>query len=201
MSSRSHPDYQFVSRLRCVSLFSSYNRAKSISEDRFRDSECPDVETERQAPRGSPAANGRRALRSVTRSLLYGFDRGDQVDVAAPVPETDPGNDDRALRELSAHPAMLSFHDDGRSRLTTHQDGGSRDADSSRTFHDSINDGLRRPDRRRPWVATFTRRVYREQNDDGSINDSMHPRWRRLAPPAPKRTPRGRRTRPPILLA
>jgi hypothetical protein len=50
-------------------------------------------------------------------------------------------------------------------------------------------------------LVTFTRRLYREQNDDGYINDPMHPRWRRLTPPARKAIPRGRGTRPPILLA
>jgi hypothetical protein len=50
-------------------------------------------------------------------------------------------------------------------------------------------------------LVTFTRRLYHDQNDDGFINDPMHPRWRRLTPPAPKRMPRGRSTRPPILLA
>jgi hypothetical protein len=49
--------------------------------------------------------------------------------------------------------------------------------------------------------VTFARRLYREQNDDEYINDPIHPRWRRLSPPAPKRMPRGRGTRPPILLA
>jgi hypothetical protein len=50
-------------------------------------------------------------------------------------------------------------------------------------------------------LVTFTRRLYREQNDDGLINDPMHPGWRRLTPPAPKRMPRGRGARPPMLLA
>ena len=47
----------------------------------------------------------------------------------------------------------------------------------------------------------FTHRLYREQNDDGYINDPMHPRWRRPTTPAPNGIPRYRDAAPPILLA
>jgi hypothetical protein len=50
-------------------------------------------------------------------------------------------------------------------------------------------------------AAVSIQRLKLDQNDDGFINDPMHPRWRRPSTPSPTRTPTGPDTHPPIFLA
>jgi hypothetical protein len=155
----------------CFSFFSLYGSvlAAVVVAGTGRRSKNERNRKDKKDTQGSPVGNGSRGLRSVMPSPPYGFDRANQVDVAASAPEPESESNDQALQEFSADPVRrcLSF-----SGLDDPSSGPTRPAASS-LAHRNLQPAL---GRRRLGIGP-TRYRFRPANVWGSASHKRATRW------------------------